>query len=313
MLPLHDKLGKSKKGGFHAIIFYSERRKKTLMGKLITLEPIDYLLIGHVTSDLQSDGSGKLGGTASYSGLTAHRLGHSVGLVSAFGDDADISALSPLQVFNANNGQTTCFRNIATPTGRQQYCYRRASTLRAKDVPAAWRTAPIVHLGPVAGEIDPDLIDAFPGSLLCCTPQGMLRHIAEDGKVSFQDFPNKEKLLPKMDVVVLSFEDLQGDEKLIEEYAGSCNLLIVTENKDGARVYWNQEVRFFDAPIKQSVDETGAGDIFAACFFHLFQETRDAWKAARFAVELSANSVTRHYLESVPSAEEIKHAKLQVF
>ncbi|NLC13733.1 MAG: hypothetical protein GX768_06805 [Chloroflexi bacterium] len=282
------------------------------MGKLITFEPIDYLLIGHVTSDLQNDGSGKLGGTASYSGLTANRLGHSVGLVSNFGNDADIAALSSLQVFNANSELTTCFRNIATPTGRQQYCYQRASTLRAEDIPATWRTAPIVHLGPVAGEIDPDLFFAFPGSLLCCTPQGMLRHIADDGKVSFQDLPNKEELLPKVDVVVLSFEDLQGDENLISEYANLCNLLVVTENNNGARVYWKQELRFFDAPIKESVDETGAGDIFAACFFHLFQETRDAWKAARFAVELSANSVTRHYLESVPTSEEILHARAQV-
>lgn len=282
------------------------------MTKLISLQPIDYLLIGHVTSDLQDDGSGKLGGTASYSGLTAQRLGHTVGLISNFGNDADISALSPLQVFNANPGQTTCFRNISTPAGRQQYCYQRASILSAKDVPAAWRTASIVHLGPVAGEIDPDLFDAFPGSLLCCTPQGMLRQIAHDGKVSFRDLPNKENLLPKADVVVLSFEDLQGNEDLIEDYARLCNLLVVTENKDGARVYWKKEMRTFKAPTKESVDETGAGDIFAACFFHYFSETRDAWKAARFAVELSAISVTRHYLDAVPTAEEVKHAKTQV-
>lgn len=282
------------------------------MSKLISLQPIDYLLIGHVTSDLQNDGSGKLGGTASYSGLTAQRLGHGVGLVSSFRDDIDLSAISPLQVFNAKEGQTTCFRNITTPAGRQQYCYQRGSILGAKDVPDAWRTASIVHLGPVAGEIDPDLFDTFPGSLLCCTPQGMLRNIAEDGKVSFSDLSNKESLLPKADVLVLSFEDLQGDEDLIEEYARLCKLLVVTQNKDGARVYWKKEMRIFNAPTKESVDETGAGDIFAACFFHQFLETRDAWKAARFAVELSANSVTRQYLESVPTAEEIIQAKTQV-
>ena len=279
------------------------------MSNLIPLQPIDYLLMGHVTSDLQDDGSGKLGGTASYSGLTAQKLGHSVGLVSSFSVDADISALSTIQVFNASEGQTTCFRNISTHTGRQQYCYQRASTLSRKDVPAAWQNAPIVHLGPVAGEIDPDLFEAFPGSLLCCTPQGMLRHIAENGKVTFLDLQNKQQLLPKADVVVLSLEDLQGDEDLVEEYASLCKLLVVTENKDGARVYWKQDLRFFDAPIKQSVDETGAGDIFAACFFHHFHLTRNAWEAARFAVELSANSVTRQYLESVPTIEEIKYTK----
>ena len=58
------------------------------------------------------------------------------------------------------------------------------------------------------------------------------------------------------------------------------------------------------------VDETGAGDIFAASFFHRLSETENPWEAARFAVELSANSVTRYYLESVPSQSEIEHAKI---
>ncbi|MDD2522644.1 MAG: PfkB family carbohydrate kinase [Anaerolineaceae bacterium] len=276
------------------------------------IEPIDYLLIGHVTSDLQSDGSTKLGGTASFSGVTAHQLGHKVGILSSHAENEHLYALSAIQVFNASPGQTTCFRNITTPAGRQQYCYQRGSILSAKDVPAAWRDAPIVHLGPVAGEIAPDLFDAFPGSLLCCTPQGMLRAIAEDGKVTFQDYPDKERLLPKADAIVLSFEDLQRDEALIEKYASLCKLLVVTENKDGARVYWKQEMRSFAAPEKDSLDETGAGDIFAACFFHRLHATQDPWEAARFAVELSAISVTRVYLESVPSLEEIEQARRQV-
>ncbi len=36
---------------------------------------VDYLLIGHLTQDLQDDGSFRLGGTVSYAGLTAHALG----------------------------------------------------------------------------------------------------------------------------------------------------------------------------------------------------------------------------------------------
>ena len=282
------------------------------MNRPNNLRPIDYLLIGHVTSDIQSDGSGKLGGTASYSSLTAHKLGHEVGLVSSFGEDADLAALSSIQVDNVKPGQTTLFRNITTPSGRQQYCYKRGSVLSAKDIPTAWQSTPVVHLGPVAGEIDPDLFDAFPDSLLCCTPQGMLRHIDEDGRVTFQDFPNKEILLPKTDVVVLSFEDLQDDEELIDEYANLCKLLVVTQNKDGARVYWKHEVQNFTAPEKNTVDDTGAGDIFAACFFHQLFITGDPWGAARFAMELAANSVTRHYLESVPDPIEIERAKIQV-
>lgn len=278
------------------------------MSRLTTQKPIDYLLIGHITSDLQPDGSRKLGGTASFSGLTAHQLGHRVGLLTSYGDDAEISALSPLQLYNAIPGQTTCFRNISTPQGRRQYCYQQGSRLNFADVPSAWRKSAIVHLGPVVNEIDPDLFDGFADSMLCATPQGMLRSIAGDGSVTFRDLADKERLLPQTQAVVLSFEDLQGDQHLVDEYARLCQLLVITENKDGARVYRNGEVRSFSAPGKNLVEDTGAGDIFAACFFHRLFKTRDPWEAARFAIELSSNSVTRRYLDSVPRQEEIEHA-----
>ena len=280
------------------------------MSKQNPLKPIDYLLIGHITADLQADGSSKLGGTASYSGLTAQALGHEVGILTSFGNDAVLSPIENFQICNAEPNQTTSFRNIYTPEGREQYCYQRATTLQAKQIPEAWKSPKIVHFGPVANEIDPDLFDAFPNSLRYATPQGMLRAFADDGKVFFRDLAKKESLLPKLDAVVLSLEDLQNDEDLIATYASLCKLLVITENKDGARVYFNGEQRHFSAPHKVSVDETGAGDIFAASFFHRLSETDNPWEAARFAVELSANSVTRYYLEGVPSQSEIEHAKI---
>ena len=280
------------------------------MTKLNPQKPIDYLLIGHITADLQADGSSKLGGTASYSGLTAQALGHEVGILTSFGDDADLSPIENLQIYNAEPNQTTSFSNIYTPKGREQYCYKRATNLQAKQIPEAWETPKVVHFGPVANEIDPDLLDAFPNSLRYATPQGLLRAIADDGKVFFRDLANKETILPKLDAVVLSLEDLQNDENLIAEYASLCKLLVITENKAGARVYFNAEQRHFSAPQKISVDETGAGDIFAASFFHRLSATENPWEAARFAVELSANSVSRYSLEGVPSQSEIEHAKI---
>lgn len=280
------------------------------MTKLNPQKPIDYLLIGHITADLQADGSSKLGGTASYSGLTAQALGHEVGILSSFGDDADLSPIENLQISNAEPKQTTSFRNIYTPEGREQYCFKHASNLQAKQVPEAWKSPKVIHFGPVANEVDPDLFDAFPNSLRYATPQGMLRAFADDGKVFFRDLENKEVILPKLDAVVLSVEDLQNDESLIAEYASLCKLLVITENKDGARVYFKGERRHFSAPSKISVDETGAGDIFAASFFHRLSKTDNPWEATRFAVELSANSVTRYSLEGVPSQSEIEHAKI---
>jgi len=70
------------------------------------------------------------------------------------------------------------------------------------------------------------------------------------------------------------------------------------------------------APLSSStsalVEDTGAGDIFAACFFHRLQETNDPWEAARFAVQLAACSVTRRHFASIPTQQEISNARMQV-
>lgn len=274
-----------------------------------SLKPIDTLIIGHVTNDLQPDGSSKLGGTVSFSGLSSHMLGQKTAVLTSHAPDLDLSALESLELVSLPSNRTTTFKNIPTEAGRLQFCYAQASLLTPEGLPDAWRRPNIVHFGPVANEIDPEFFSVFPDSLLCLTPQGFLRQFAEDGQVRFRDWPEKESCLPKTDAVVLSLEDLAGDEALIRDYVRLCELLVVTENKNGARVYWKQEMRRFPAPTRKLVEDTGAGDIFAACFFQRYSVTRNAWQAAQFAVELAANSVTRHYLDSIPTKEEIENAR----
>jgi sugar/nucleoside kinase (ribokinase family) len=60
------------------------------------------------------------------------------------------------------------------------------------------------------------------------------------------------------------------------------------------------------------VDSVGAGDIFAAAFFIRLFATHDPWKAARFATQVAAFSVTRYGLESIPTTEEIQHSLIEV-
>jgi sugar/nucleoside kinase (ribokinase family) len=89
-------------------------------------------------------------------------------------------------------------------------------------------------------------------------------------------------------------------------------VFVVTENYRGARIYWHSDVRFIKAPEVKYVDDTGAGDIFATAFFYRYFFTKDPWEAGRFAVKLASSSVTRHHLDSIPDAEEIKQAKIQL-
>ena len=282
------------------------------MTQLTTPDPIDYLLIGHVTADLQADQSISLGGTASFSGLTAARLGHNVGLVTSCASDLALDPLVGIQKWVIPSEESTTFRNEGFGRTRVQHLYSSATRITSDHIPTAWRDCPLVHFGPIAAEIDPNIVELFPNALVCLTPQGWYRQADDAGLVRHVDWPEGLPLLTRADVVVLSIEDLRGDEQKVEELAGICPLLVVTESRDGARVFYRGELRYFSAPPVEMVEDTGAGDIFAACFFHRFHITRDPWEATRFAVQLSACSVARRRLASIPTLEEIELAKNQI-
>ena len=62
------------------------------MIELVPLEPVDYLVIGHITEDLTPSGP-RLGGTAAFSALTARSLGLRVGVVSALNEETSLKAM----------------------------------------------------------------------------------------------------------------------------------------------------------------------------------------------------------------------------
>jgi sugar/nucleoside kinase (ribokinase family) len=112
-------------------------------------------------------------------------------------------------------------------------------------------------------------------------------------------------LLARADGVVLSEEDVGGDQHLLAEYATQTRLLVVTDGVRGCTVYEHGRARRFSAPAVDEVDPTGAGDVFAAAFFVALQRVGDAWTAARFANCVAARSVTRAGLKSTPTPDEI--------
>ena len=65
--------------------------------------------------------------------------------------------------------------------------------------------------------------------------------------------------------------------------------------------------------VLRRLEKTGAGDIFAACFFTRLYMTRDPWEAARFATQLSAISVTRPGLTGIPTQDEIEACMVEVY
>jgi len=275
------------------------------------IEPIDYLLIGHVTQDVIPGGF-SLGGTASYSALTARAMGMRVGVVTACHPELELPELEGISVARYPSEFSTTFANIQTPAGRVQYLYQRAQELEVAMIPDTWRDAPIVHLGPVAQEVNVKLARAFSNSFVGLTPQGWMRGWDENGKVGYSDWLEARYVLEAADAAVISIEDVRGDESIIEDIISSIRVLVVTEGSSGARLYWNGDYRYYRAPAEAEIDPTGSGDIFAAAFFIRMEYTHDPWEAARFATQIAAKSVTRKGLAGVPTSEEIKANLVEV-
>ena len=286
------------------------------------LQP-DFLAIGHVTRDLLPDGSWRLGGTVTYAALTALRLGLRPAIVTSAPEDvlAAVDALLPdIPLSVVPSSEATTFENIYSARGRQQFLRSRAATLTLAAVPAAWRDAPMVLLGPVAQEVDASLVGAFPHALVAATPQGWLRQWDERGAVTPSLRANTASLIQQTQVLILSREDLvpsdaSGDEMqpLMEQadatiriWARTVPLIAVTRGPEGA-VLWQRtaESTLFPGYPAQEVDPTGAGDVFAAAFLCALREMGDAARAVDFANRVAACSVEAPGGEGIPTREMV--------
>ena len=278
---------------------------------MATYDTVDYLVIGHITVDLTANGP-VMGGSAAYAALTARALGLRVGVVTVRGNEIPLKELDGISVVAGQAEHSTTFENIYTPAGRVQYVRHMAPKIDFASVPQNWRRARIIHLAPVAQEVDAQLPADFHPELLGLTPQGWMRALDEDGRVRACAWAQAESALARAGAVVFSIEDVGRDESVIEPMAYAARIMAVTEGSGGVRLFWNGDSRRFLPPAVAEVDPTGAGDIFAAAFFTRLLNTRDPWEAARFANRIAAISVTRPGMAGVPSPDEVRTCLMEL-
>ena len=241
-----------------------------------------------------------------YSALTARAMGMRVGIVTAWTEEMDLSPLDAIPYTGIITDQATTFENIYSPDGRLQFLRGVAERLDYHLIPDTWRTSPMVHLAPLVQEVEPSIINHMEEADFYATPQGWLREWDEHGRVSPGEWPEFTYVLNRMEVAVISNEDVGFDLARIDELAAACKLLVVTEGDNGSKVYWNGEIRHFPAPEVNAVDVTGSGDIYAAIFFCHYFRTNDPWDSARLATELASLSTTRIGPAGVPTVDEIR-------
>lgn len=274
------------------------------MLKFPGLEPVDYLVIGHITQDLTAAGP-QIGGSAYYAGRTAQAFGLRVGVVTAWGEESGAEHLEGIAVANQALERSTTFQNIYSLEGRAQNLHHRAPALDYYHIPELWRQTPLVHLGPVAQEVSANIVRYFPEALLGVTPQGWLRRWDEDGRIRTEPWPEGRHTLRQVSAVVVSSEDLGEDITALEAMAEAAPILVVTLGADGATLYLDGEEVHLPASPVQEVDPTGAGDIFAAAFFIQLNAGHEPLEAAQLANRVAGDSVTRRGLFGAPTKDTI--------
>jgi len=280
----------------------------------------DFLTIGHVTRDILPDQTFSLGGTVSFAALTAYHLGLVVAITTCA--DAELLAELPARLPEIGlavhtSSATTAFVNTYHEGFRTQYLRARADQLQLEDVPEAWRKAPVVLFGPLDQELSPSLVRLFPrhpGSIFAATPQGWLRRWDEDGRVWPTPWAAAGEILPLLDVLLLSHEDLlpfaNGNrtdaDTMLSHWSMQVPLLVATDGRHGATLFQHGIAERFPAYPAHEVDPTGAGDVFAAAFLVHYHRHGDPRKAVNFANCVSSLSIEHEGIAGIPTMEMVR-------
>jgi sugar/nucleoside kinase (ribokinase family) len=248
--------------------------------------------------------------------MTALRLGRRVGVVTSAAAGLDLATELPgvaLHVVPAR--ETTRFRNEYVTTGRRQTLLGRAELLAWRDVPTEWRGAAIVHLAPIAREVDLGLAEALGSSraFIGATAQGWLRGWNAHGDVHLASCHTLAERLRWVDALVVSEEDLGGSEWGGSVLTEAGAVVAVTRGAQGVTISRRHrhgtgqlDVEGLPACPAEVRDATGAGDVFAAAWFVRLASGTPLVEAARYAEGAAACAVERSGVAGVPTVREIE-------
>ena len=266
----------------------------------------NYLLIATITNDIYKD-SILYGGSGVYSSLTAKNFGLNTLLVTSISEKVDLSFLGDIQILRQHSETTTTFEHTYESGKRVISLKERSNLLSAELIPGMWKSPMIVHVGPLCGEIDPQIVNHFPDSFKVLTAQGLLRAFDKNGKSTFDYQVNAKDIFAMYDIVIFSIEDIEYNWEFADKCANYTPLLVVTTGAKGSTMYFEGKKVSVEGDNLISVDTTGAGDVFSTAYTICYQKTADPLLSARIANKVSAHSLEGVGFNSVPDSSIIKN------
>ncbi len=256
-------------------------------------------IIGHLTRDISPDGY-TIGGAVSYSGVTARRMGAEVTVVTrAHPDDVRFLEAEGIQVINLPTQVYTTFHNIYHKDIRIQQVLAVANPIMVHETPPLVYDADLLMLAPVAQEVDP-AIALHARHKLAVTPQGWMREWDMQGRVYPIPWYSAGRILPYVDIMVFSDQDLVGDMSIFPTIIDAVPLVAITRAAKGCVVYDRGHPQRVRTRPAREVDATGAGDTFTAAFLVELLRGRSPIEAAYFANVAASLSIEAIGLGGIP-------------
>jgi len=258
-----------------------------------------------------------LGSPVAYCSICLARLGKGVGIVTKIGSDFPQHLLGVFSEVGVRQegiiagNASTANELIYHKDGHKTLKFlSRAAKIGYADIPTTYLDSQIIYLCPIDREIEEETIERLSEER---------RSIMVDlggfgGATSEQHPPIKDgmelrRICPFFDVVKASIEDLEyilGIEPRDCEHAAKlllewgAGIVVVTLGQEGALVSTREKETRFPAYLQDQrdvLDQTGAGDCFAAGFLSEFLTSRDPFEAT-----LYGNVVTSFVIERTGGA-----------
>ena len=176
----------------------------------------------------------------------------------------------------------------------------RAADLEADALPEAWRDATLGALAPVTGEVDPAFAAAFPETSLVALPQGWMRQRGKGGIVTPQPWEDADMVLPRVQALVVSHEDVEPFEKDALEWFQQVPVGAVTHGPDGAILFVNGERYGVEADVAWRWTRPARATSSRPRCSIGYNRDGNAWDAAAMAACCAAASVEAEGVAGIP-------------
>lgn len=275
----------------------------------------EYLVVGHVTVDLLPDGTPVLGGTAIYSALCAARFGLRAAVLTRGNFDKHGEAVTraltrfaeEVEIILQSARQPTVFTNTTVAGRRSQTIHSWAGPIDLTGIPAQWRSAEIIHLAPVAQEVDARQAGRLSPQFFGVTPQGWMRRWppSHSGVVSLTALRLPTEMVSRIDAMVLNAEEQSLARDEIEAVA-SRGLVAVTRGPQASQILDRGRLIEVPSVSVRCIDDAGAGDVFAAALFIMRANHESTAASGRMAAAAAGLRIQDKGPEAVPTRQAVE-------